>query len=461
MRVQFKSAIVMVVVTGLVSGMIGVGCNRAAPAPVVNPQVAGVQSVNGKTGDVVLTVDDLVPPAPPTPPAPMPPPPVPPPAPKADTVGIVVVRSTLNGDQRYGALMSDPDVIKYVADHNLKVRILNADEQDPPADAAAYITAAKASTLPYLFVVGKAADGSAVKLGGTGPCPLDKAGFLTAVSGGAAPKGQPILTSVMVDGHARKLGNIIPKNRERPKWSKLFGASVQTKVFPRTDWVQTDLSAFLPPVKDQDGLGACNAFATSTSIAACRNQQGLGQLDLSAGFLYGNICQKDRFGRRLDSGSMLEDGLAFTTNTGICSTKLVPEMDWQSEYSPAAIADANQHVVIESYLCPTFDHCASAIQQGFFLVEGILWWDNFQPDGDGWLPTRGAGNYGGHALCGFGLAQRNGVWGIKTRNSWGKTWGLSGNCVVPETSFSGDIGGWWAVRAVKSTPVPDFPVLKP
>lgn len=455
---NFRAGLALVILCGLTSGLIGVGCTRNAipPPGPVGPPPPAVTSVNGKTGDVVLTIGDLGPT-----PDPMPHPPAPvPPAPAATTKALVIVRSTLNGDQRYGGLMSDPDVIKYVLDHKLRVRVLNADEEAPPADAAGYIASAKAKTLPYLFVVGVAADGSAVENPGTGPCPLDKAGFLAAAAGGSAAKGKPVLTAIMVDGHERKLGNTIPTNRERPKFAKLFGASVQTKVFPRTDWVQTDLSAFLPAVKDQDGIGACNAFATTTALEACRNQQGLGRLTLSPGFLYGNICQKDRFGRRLDTGSMLEDGLAFTTNTGICAASIVPEMDWQSQYPAAATADANQHVVIESYLCPTFDHCASAIQQGFFLVEGILWWDNFVPDGQGWLPTQPAGNYGGHALCGYGLVQRNGVWGIRTRNSWGGTWGLAGNCVVPETSFTPDIGGWWAIRAVKSTPVPDFPVLK-
>jgi hypothetical protein len=60
-------------------------------------------------------------------------------------------------------------------------------------------------------------------------------------------------------------------------------------------------------------------------------------------------------------------------------------------------------------------------------------------------------------LCGFGLAKRtlsngNVQWGIKTRNSWGTGWGINGDCIIPESLFSGKIGGFWAVRAVSSTP---------
>lgn len=68
-----------------------------------------------------------------------------------------------------------------------------------------------------------------------------------------------------------------------------------------------------------------------------------------------------------------------------------------------------------------------------------MWYDNFKVDGEGWLPASGRGNYGGHALCGFGLAKRGTTWGIRTRNSWNVTWGGSsngdvdaGDCIIPD-----------------------------
>jgi len=76
-----------------------------------------------------------------------------------------------------------------------------------------------------------------------------------------------------------------------------------------------------------------------------------------------------------------------------------------------------------------------------------MWYDSFSPDRDGWI-TSGRGGGGGHALCGYGLAQRNGAWGIRTRNSWGPTWGVGGNCILAEPLFGNEIGGYWAVRSV-------------
>jgi hypothetical protein len=49
-------------------------------------------------------------------------------------------------------------------------------------------------------------------------------------------------------------------------------------------------------------------------------------------------------------------------------------------------------------------------------------------------------------------------WGIRTRNSWSSTWGIGGNCIIPEGNF-GDQQGWFAIRSVKQTPT-TFPAPK-
>ena len=48
----------------------------------------------------------------------------------------------------------------------------------------------------------------------------------------------------------------------------------------------------------------------------------------------------------------------------------------------------------------------SAAIQGRRLVSGILWYANDTPDADGWLPTTGRGQAGGHAIKGWAPAMR-------------------------------------------------------
>lgn len=314
----------------------------------------------------------------------------------------------------------------------------------PPREHVPYLEQARGKPLPYLFVIdtaGKVVDG------GAGPCPMDPDGFLAAI-GARSPKGAESLTEVVVDGKPRKLGNRIPPVRSAPKFAyKVYGSTPDTPVLPRAKWKDIDLGYYLPPVYDQDGRGQCNASATCTATEAARSQAGLTPVHLSAGDLYSQINGGS------DDGSMLEDGLKAMTESGVASVKSVPYVWDGRRHETAAVRDERkQFVVLEAFLCPTFDHYASAIQSGFHGIHGVLWFDNFTPDGEGWLPGRGRGNYGGHALCGYGLAQRNGVWGVRTRNSWGERWGNSGNCVMPESLFGGNVGGWWAIRATVQTP---------
>jgi hypothetical protein len=229
-------------------------------------------------------------------------------------------------------------------------------------------------------------------------------------------------------------------------------------LIPRAQWKPVDLSTFLPPVHDQDGRGQCASSSACTIVEACRAQAGLPYVYLSAGDLYSRV----NGGR--DDGSLLEDNMAELQQNGVCPVALVPYVWDGRTHSDSATATARKpNRVLEIYQCDSFDAIASALQQGFFIQEGLAWFDNFDPDSDGWLPARGRGNSGGHALAGYGLTQRNGAWGIKTRNSWGASWGNSrdgtlgaGNCVIPEALFDGQISGFWAVRAVYQTPT-DFP----
>jgi hypothetical protein len=89
----------------------------------------------------------------------------------------------------------------------------------------------------------------------------------------------------------------------------------------------------------------------------------------------------------------------------------------------------------------------SAVLKGRRIISGILWYDNYNTDADGWLPSP-RGNAGGHAVFGYKPARRRGVYGIRHQNSWTTSYGIGGRMVLPESSYVGPVGGWWAIREV-------------
>ena len=191
-----------------------------------------------------------------------------------------------------------------------------------------------------------------------------------------------------------------------------------------------------------EGIGVhnCNASATTAAMEARRAKQSLDYIKLSSGDLYGRINGGS------DSGSLLEDGLSESMSTGVASVKTVPYLEWRNINNGAI--ERPKYRVLEAFLCPTFEHVFSAAAGGCDIISGILWYSNYTPDSDGWLPSP-YGQAGGHAVYGFAPTKRRNTYGIIHQNSWGQ-WGYKrrGFCVFPESVYNNAIGGWWAVRSV-------------
>lgn len=252
-------------------------------------------------------------------------------------------------------------------------------------------------------------------------------------------------------GETRFLANLIPLRGPNPAW-KIYGDHPATPMIPRSQWKPVSWSHFTPPIKDQNGIGACNAFATINTMEHARAAAGLPYVELSAGYLYGNIN-----GQR-DQGSMLEDALEFVTLHGTCTAATVGPLVWQkSRWSPAAEAESANYKIVEAYWCPSFDHCASAIQKGFTLDVGLMWADGDDTDGNGWIPERPRGSQGGHAIMRDELVFDGARWGLGGPNSWSARWGANGRMVIPEKRFDSAIGGYWACRVVTDSGGEDAP----
>jgi hypothetical protein len=200
----------------------------------------------------------------------------------------------------------------------------------------------------------------------------------------------------------------------------------------------------LPYVHDQDGIGQCNADATTAAAEAARSIQGLPFVKLSAADLY------DQINGGADNGSMLEDGIDAMMKNGVGTAATCGTL-WSRGMNRATSAERTRFKVLEAALCPTPKHVMSASIKGRPLISGILWYDNFRVDGDGWLPSRGSGQAGGHAVFGYKPTMRqtnSGTqFGIWHQNSWGN-WGMRGRCVFPMSLYGNSIGGWWAIRAM-------------
>lgn len=248
-----------------------------------------------------------------------------------------------------------------------------------------------------------------------------------------------MLPYVYAGGEKRYLANHHAPMRYA--WKRWGDDGEKMPIIPRSEWKPIDLSQYVSPIKDQNGVGACNAFATCNVIEACRRMAGLPDATLSPGHLYGRI------NGGVDNGSMLEDAIETASREGVCLASTVPELEWHKARWPASAADEALSYRIEEWAwCPTFDALASALQKGFLLNLGILWYENYEPDSKGWLPARGQGMPGGHAICACALEQDGSRWGLKIANTWTPKWGMDGFAIVPESATAGPVGGWWACR---------------
>ena len=265
-------------------------------------------------------------------------------------------------------------------------------------------------------------------------------------------------------GQERFLGNI--EAQVRFAWPK-YGDTPAAPKIDRAQWkglidklpgAAGPDSPYLSPTHDQNGVGQCNADGSTSAMESQRLKQGLPLVMLSAGDLY------HRINGGSDRGSLLEDGLR-ESFSGVATVEQCGGNIWRkSGWRSGSAEQRRPYRLLEAFICPTFDHCMSAVLMGFDLVSGIMWYSNYEPGSDGWLPA-GRGGGGGHAVHGYKPTYRGPEFGIWHKNSWGQRWGLTWNgvgglCVFPESAYRGPVGGWWAVRSMTDTGAGDLPVPK-
>lgn len=244
-------------------------------------------------------------------------------------------------------------------------------------------------------------------------------------------------------GHRRYLARIQTTPTSRKKYG-IKRATVPT--IPQSQWTEQDFRPFAPPVKDQDGEGACVAFSGTTLHQTSRALQGMSFVDLSCGHLYGQINGGG------DNGATVEDALTALEKTGQCTTALVDDMTWQTRKWPAGVGPEAARFKVEiGGEVTTFEEICSLLEVSQLTAIGIDCGRNFNPSSAGVLPNQsGAG--GGHGLPVLGKKLINGVWYLIIRNSWNTGWGDAGDCYMPRSYIDAAGGGHYTITASADDP---------
>jgi hypothetical protein len=266
------------------------------------------------------------------------------------------------------------------------------------------------------------------------------------------------MAEIFAGGETRKLG-LIPRSIPIGELPNAPHYTAKFTVVPRGNWqgLESDdeIRSFIErcpiPASDQNGIGACGAYACMTAIHHCRRKTGLPYEPLAAGRLY------QRSGHGLDRGSQLSDNLKYAMDLGIPRFQdRRKELDYRSEWTETEEDEGQQFRIYGAVDCPSFELLASAIQGPCDAVEhGILCGANYDVDDSGLWIRRPRGSGGGHAQCtpAGGLCRRGDQWGLLTHGSWGTQFGYKGWYVVPEEYFtSTPFNDGWGIYAVA---VPD------
>lgn len=193
-------------------------------------------------------------------------------------------------------------------------------------------------------------------------------------------------------------------------------------------------SPFMPPIWDQETIGACVDFGVDALVCFLRAKNGQSAIAPSHLFAYYNARSLEGT-TGSDSGSSIRDGIKAAAKWGTAPESLWPYDVKKFTQKPpkAAYTDAVKHVALVYQQVPqTADAIKRVLASGIPLTFGITVYASFESaaadkTGDIPIPHRGEKVLGGHDLDIVGY---DAEWCI-FRNHWSTSWGNAGYGRLP------------------------------
>jgi hypothetical protein len=191
-------------------------------------------------------------------------------------------------------------------------------------------------------------------------------------------------------------------------------AAEHIPVIPRSDWASVaaklgdgkGLRPFVVSILDQDGAGSCATESTTGAVKIGRAFAGLPFVELNPWFIY-RVTSGGR-----DSGSSIDENLAFVRENGIAPESLHPRSKgWRGTPSEEAKKAAQAYRIVEFYDVSTVDEFVSCLLHGYPVVHGAS----------------------GHSICAVSHIDESSKLDL---NSWGSDWG------------DGGFGKWCSYRGI-------------
>jgi hypothetical protein len=250
---------------------------------------------------------------------------------------------------------------------------------------------------------------------------LDGFGAINRAASGKLP-------TIDAGGETRVLGHVPFRGHRNVSAHAPARVAVHRDLYRKFDLREMQGWSKAVPVENQNGRGACNAFAAAKTLMIRRFLDGMTPAALCEWFIYSILCQ----GR--DVGSNIGEALIHLSKVGTCLKGIIPYGTINPRGFPQAAYDVAKLYRIEvGAPARTFAEMESLTQAGEPFNFSLRVGNNFNRLDSQGRPgkSRGPGNHAVTGGLGWELMP-NGKAKILCLNSWDEEWGQDGYFWIDE-----------------------------